>query len=55
MITENLTKKRSDLLKKARASASIIATWTIDGRIVCLLVGGRKVTVTNERQLLGLL
>lgn len=50
-----LDKQRSYLLKKALASASITAPWTIDGRMVCLLASGRKVIVTNERQLNGLL
>ena len=33
---------------------NVAATWTTDGRIVCLLASGRKVTVTTEQQLRGL-
>ena len=40
-----------ELLRKARASAKVEASWTSDGRIVCLLSTGRKVTVTNESHL----
>ena len=32
VITENLTKRRAELLAKARATASVKATWTADGR-----------------------
>ena len=55
VITENLTRRRMDLLRKARASANVEASWTSDGRIVCLLSTGRKVTVTNESHLKGLI
>ena len=51
VITENLTKRRSDLLQKARLVDGVVATWTIDGRIVCLVGNGRKVTVVTERDL----
>ena len=44
-----------ELLRKARASAKVEASWTSDGRIVCLLSTGRKVTVTNESHLKGLI
>ena len=44
-----------ELLRKARASANVEASWTSDGRIVCLLSTGRKVTVTNESHLKGLI
>ena len=54
MITENLTKRRSELLKKTRDMRGITASWSIDGRIVCLLENGRKATVTNEDQLQSL-
>ena len=52
VITENLTRRRVDLLRKARASANVDASWTSDGRIVCLLTNGQK--VTNECHLKGL-
>ena len=55
VITENLTRRRMDLLRKVRASANVEASWTSDGRIVCLLSTGRKVTVTNESHLKGLI
>ena len=54
VITENLTRRRVDLLRKARDSPNVEASWTSDGRIVCLLTNGRKVTVTNACHLQGL-
>ena len=51
VITENLTKRRTELLAKARATASVKATWTVDGRIVCLLEDGRKVAVDTDNDL----
>ena len=54
VVTENLTKRRSELLTKARTAPNVAATWTTDGRIICLLASGRKVTVTTEQQLRGL-
>lgn len=51
VITESLTKRRSDLLKKARATENVTSTWTIDGRVVCLLANGRKVSCINEQEL----
>ena len=51
VITENLTKRRSELLQKARSVDGVVATWTIDGRIVCLVGNGRKVSIVNERDL----
>ena len=47
VITENLTRRRVDLLWKARDSPNVEASWTSDGRIVCLLTNGRKVTVSE--------
>ena len=47
VLTENLTRRRAELLAKARATAGVKATWTADGRIVCLLEDGRKVSVTD--------
>ena len=51
VITENLTKRRAELLAKARATASVKATWTADGRIVCLIEDGQKVAVDTEKDL----
>ena len=51
VITENLTKRRAELLAKARDTASVKATWTADGRIVCLLEDGRKVAVDTDNDL----
>ena len=36
MITENRIKRRNELLKKMRDMRGITASWSIDGRIVCL-------------------
>ena len=54
VITENLTKMRAQLLKKARKMDNVENAWTIDGRIVCLLRSGRKETVVNESELSNL-
>ena len=51
VLTENLTRRRAELLAKARATAGVKATWTADGRIVCLLEDGRKVSVDTENDL----
>ena len=51
VITDNLTKRRSVLLQKARSVDGVVATWTLDGLIVCLVGNGRKVTVVTERDL----
>ena len=40
--TTTLTKRRAELLRKARTIDGITSTWTIDGRIVCLLSNGRN-------------
>ena len=50
-VTENLTKRRAELLRKARTIDGITSTWTIDGRIVCLLSNGRKETVQTDSDL----
>ena len=54
VITENLTKTRAQLLKKAREMDNVEHAWTIDGRIVCLLRSGIKETVVNESELSNL-
>jgi len=50
-ITENLTRRRSALLQKARSTTGVTAVWSMDGRIVCLTSSGRKVNITTEREL----
>ena len=37
------------ILKKVRSLDTVSCAWTTDGRIVCLLEDGRKVTVLHER------
>ena len=49
VVTENLTRRRNDFLKKVRSLETVSCAWTTDGRIVCLLEDGRKVTVLHER------
>ena len=49
VVTENLTRRRNDLLKKVRSLDTVSYAWKTDGRIVCLLEDGRKVTVLHER------
>ena len=51
VVTENLTKRRAERLRKARTIDGITSTWTIDGRIVCLLSNGRKETVQTDSDL----
>ena len=50
-ITESLTKRRTELMLKARSMPNVTTTWTVDGRIVCLLTNGKKLSVTTEQQL----
>ena len=49
VITENLTKQRSELLKKVRSLDNVECVWTIDGRIIGLLADGKQVAVQSER------
>lgn len=51
LITENLTRRRNELLSKAKSLPNVTATWTSDGRIVCLLASGRKVSITTDQDL----
>ena len=51
VVTENLTRRRNDLLKKVRSLDTVSCAWTTDGRIICLLGDGRKVTVLHERDI----
>ena len=49
VITENLTKRRSELLNRTRTQPDVKAAWTTDGRIVCLLENGEKRAIVTER------
>ena len=51
LITENLTRRRSELLNKANTLNNVTATRTSDSRIMCLLSSGRKVSVTTVQDL----
>ena len=51
LIHEYLTRRRSELLNKAKTLNNVTATWTSDNRIVCLLSSGRKVSVTTVQDL----
>ena len=51
VITENLTRRRSELLNRTRAQPDVKCAWTTDGRIVCLLENGEKRTIVTERDL----
>ena len=51
VVTENLTKRRSELYKKVCALSNVQCAWTFDGRIVCLLDNGRKETILHERDI----
>ena len=54
VITEHLTKRRSDLLNRTRTQPDVKCAWTTDGRIVCLLENGEKRTIITERDLIQL-
>ena len=45
VITENLTKRRSELLHRTKSQPDVKVAWTTDGRIVCLLESGEKRTI----------
>ena len=49
VVTENLTKRRSDLLNRTRAQPDVKAAWTTDGRIVCLYL--YLYTIFDQRRL----
>ena len=51
VVTENLTKHRSYLLRMARTIEGVTSTWTIDGRIICLLTNGNKETIQTDGDL----
>ena len=46
VVTENLTKRRSEFLKKVRSIDNV--QWTMDYRIVRLLDNGKKVAIQNK-------
>lgn len=50
-ISENLTTRRQQLLREASSSDAIDAAWTSDGKVICLLKNGKKVTLTTLRDL----
>ena len=51
VVTENLTKRRSEILNQTKTQPDVKAAWTTDGRIVCLLDNGEKRTILTERDL----
>ena len=51
VLTENLSRRRAELLSMARDKANVKATWAADGRIICLLEDGRKVAIETEKDL----
>ena len=51
VITENLTKRRIELLNRAKGLRNVNAAWTSDGRIICLLGNGRKISINSEQDL----
>ena len=51
VVTENLTKRRSEILNRTKSQPDVKAAWTTDGRIVCLLDNGEKRTILTERDL----
>ena len=51
VITENLTKRRTEMLNRTRTQPGVKCAWTTDGRIVCLLENGEKRTIVTERDL----
>ena len=51
VITENLTKRRSELLNRTRTQPDVTCAWTTDGRIICPLQNGEKRTIVTGRDL----
>ena len=51
VITENLTRRRNELLNHTRTQPDVKCAWTTDGRIVCLLENGEKRTIVTELDL----
>lgn len=50
-ISESLTTKRYDLYTAAQTHPSIKSSWTLDGRIICLLTDNKKVVVQTNKDL----
>jgi hypothetical protein len=51
LITENLTIKRQKLMIQAASMEAVDTTWSMDGRIICLLNNKKRVTVTKHDDL----
>ena len=51
VVTENLMKRRSYLLRIARTTEGVTSTWTIDGRSICLLTNGNKEIIQTDADL----
>ena len=51
VVTENLTRRMSYLLRIAITIEGVTATWTIDGRIICLLTNGNKEIIQTDADL----
>jgi hypothetical protein len=47
-ISESLTIKRYDLYMAAQKHPLIKSTWTLDGRIICLLTNNKKIVVQTK-------
>ena len=47
-ISESLTIKRYDLYMVAQKHPLIKSTWTLDGRIICLLTNNKKIVVQTK-------
>ena len=45
VVTQNLTKRHSELLEKVRSLDNVECAWTI----ICLLADGKKVAIQTER------
>ncbi len=54
VITENLTKRRADLLRSTKQHSSVERAWTIDGRIQCLTTSGNFKSINHQRDLANL-
>ena len=50
-IHEDLTRRRQDLINKARQSQEVLKIWTNDGRIKALLKSNKKVNIKNEKDI----
>ena len=50
-ISESLTTKRYDLYKATQRNTAIKSTWTLDGRIICLLNNNKRIVVQTIKDL----